>query len=376
MPENSERYHIPSWPKTLIDRLLWNTTMGDIDDRLLTVEARAASFDALEAQGIQASLDYIQINVAPQVASLQTKITLAQEQIDQIIIDGKAPDALKLGGQLPAFYATAQGLQDVQSSLTGYIRADQRGEQDGVAPLGSDSKVPLVNLPTMTTTATVGAAVAGANGLATPDDGDFFAGVKAASSTMFKTTWGNIKAALTTVFDSRYLKLVGGTLSDLITVQKASAAFFAGMRIHNTGANDAAIQISAGNRGFSGNHIEVGQRNANGAAYLWVAGKQWVMDPAGNMSLPNNGILYGTGDVYVTFSGLNTVLSTVLGRMRQVRLSVEAAENVNRSGWNKAPNGAYVTGIYKDASGEIQNYTYRYMQQADLFGNWVTVPAL
>lgn len=369
------KYHLPSWPKTLIDRLLWNATMGDIDGRLITVEARAASFDALEAQGIQASLDYIQINVAPHVASLQTKITLAQEQIDQIIIDGKAPDALKLGGNLPAFYATAQGLLDVQSSLSGYIRTDQRGEQDGVAPLGSDSKVPLANLPTMTTTATVGAAVAGANGLATPDDGDFFAGVKSASSTMFKTTWGNIKTALTAVFDGRYLKLVGGILSGTLTVQKASSTFFAGILVHNTGAHDAAIQISAGNRGFSGNHIEVGQRNANGSAYLWVAGKQWVMDPAGNMSLPNGGIFYGTGDVYVTFSGLNTVLSTVLGRMRQARLSAEGSSNVNRSGWNVAPNGAYITGIYKDSAGEIMNYSYRYIQQTDLFGNWVTIPA-
>ncbi|WP_207590322.1 hypothetical protein [Rhizobium sp. ZX09] len=86
--------------------------MGDVDERLRVVEARAASFTELEERGIQASLDYIQINVAPQIVNLQQSITLAQNQIDQIIIGGKAPDALKFGGQLPAYYATASALAD------------------------------------------------------------------------------------------------------------------------------------------------------------------------------------------------------------------------------------------------------------------------
>ncbi|MGP4725555.1 hypothetical protein ACSV5S_12835 [Agrobacterium deltaense] len=86
--------------------------MGDLDARLLTVEARAASFSELEAQGIQASLDYIQENVAPQLVTLKTSIDLAQAQIDQIIIGGKAPDTLKFGGKEPSFYATAQALSE------------------------------------------------------------------------------------------------------------------------------------------------------------------------------------------------------------------------------------------------------------------------
>lgn len=52
------------------------------------------------------------------------------------------------------------------------------------------------------TTATVGAAIAGANGKATPADGDFFTGVEAGSSTMFKTTWGNIKTAITALVNA------------------------------------------------------------------------------------------------------------------------------------------------------------------------------
>ncbi|CUX38396.1 conserved hypothetical protein [Agrobacterium deltaense Zutra 3/1] len=63
-------------------------------------------------QGIQASLDYIQVNVAPQIANLQQSISLAQDQIDQIIIGGSAPNALKFGNQLPAYYATAAALAD------------------------------------------------------------------------------------------------------------------------------------------------------------------------------------------------------------------------------------------------------------------------
>ncbi|TWC90164.1 hypothetical protein FB593_1011444 [Rhizobium sp. SJZ105] len=112
MPERSDGYQLPSYPKTLIDRPLWNSTMADLHSRLVAREQLEASFETLMTQGIQASLDYIQVNVAPQIASLQAAINLAQEQIDQIIIGGKAPDTLKFGGQLPAFYATAQALTD------------------------------------------------------------------------------------------------------------------------------------------------------------------------------------------------------------------------------------------------------------------------
>ncbi|CUW88211.1 hypothetical protein [Agrobacterium genomosp. 2] len=112
MPERSELYQIPSWPPTKIDRAFLNPILASIDDRLLAREALEASFEAMIAQGIQASLDYIQVNVAPQIANLQQSISLAQDQIDQIIIGGKAPDTLKFGGQLPAYYATAQALSD------------------------------------------------------------------------------------------------------------------------------------------------------------------------------------------------------------------------------------------------------------------------
>lgn len=77
-----------------------------------------------------------------------------------------------------------------------------KGKADGVASLDSTGKVPAAQLPALTTTATVGAALAGANGKATPDDGDFFAGVLAGGSTPFKTTWGNIKTAITALVNA------------------------------------------------------------------------------------------------------------------------------------------------------------------------------
>lgn len=112
MPERSDGYQLPSYPKTLIDRPLWNSTMADLHERLIAREQLEASFQGLIAQGIQASLDYIQVNVAPQLANLKTSIDLAQAQIDQIIVGGKAPDTLKFGGQLPAYYATALALSE------------------------------------------------------------------------------------------------------------------------------------------------------------------------------------------------------------------------------------------------------------------------
>lgn len=165
-------------------------------------------------------------------------------------------------------------------------------------------------------------------------------------------------------------------MTDTLTLQRLVNAFWVGLKVRNTGNSDAAIQMAAANRDFSsGTHIEFGQR-ADGRGYIYVAGKQWVINNSGDMALPNSGTLYGTGDIFCAYSGLNTLLSTVLGRMRQIRLAAEATNNVNRSGWNIAPNGAYITGIFKDSSGEIQNYAYRYIQQTDLFGNWANVPTL
>lgn len=61
------------------------------------------------------------------------------------------------------------------------------------------------------TTATVGAAMAGANGGASIADGDALTGVLSGTSTMRRWTWGNIKAWLKTYFDPIYQARLGYT---------------------------------------------------------------------------------------------------------------------------------------------------------------------
>lgn len=143
---------------------------------------------------------------------------------------------------------------DAAQSFSAAQKARGRGNIDAVgtgdvgvavAPLGSDGKVPSGYLPALTTTATVGAAIAGANGKATPDDGDLFGGVLAGSSTMFKTTWGNIKTALSALFytktvsDERFVSLDG----DQQQIE-ARKVFRRGSEGGNIGANAVgAIEI-------------------------------------------------------------------------------------------------------------------------------------
>lgn len=299
MPTRDNRYQLPSWPPTDFTIDLWNETFGDLADRITAREQLEATFESLMAQGIQASLDYIQVNVAPQIANLQQSISLAQQQIDQIIVGGTAPNTLKLGGKEAAWYASAQSvenaLQDasdaVDEKLADYLRADQKNAVDGVAPLGADGKVPQANLPALTTTATVGAAIAGANGKTTPDDGDFFAGVAAGASTMFKTTWGNIKAALTALFDGRYLKLVGGVINGSVTIQPSANAAMLEMRAAANGA--CLIDFSPNGYGGDFNWRMIAQPNnaefdflrngvhlfrLNSDGNLWTAYLGWLSD--------------------------------------------------------------------------------------------------
>lgn len=116
-------------------------------------------------------------------------------------------------------YSLAQRAQG-RSNIDALGTVD-RGAANGVASLDSGGKVPSAQLPALTTTATVGAAVAGANGKTTPADGDFFAGVEAGGSTMFKTTWGNIKSTLKTYFDPFYLSVAGGILSGTLALRSS-----------------------------------------------------------------------------------------------------------------------------------------------------------
>lgn len=116
MPDQSNGYQLPSWPPTKIDRALWNGVMANLDARLKAREALEATFEILQEQGVQAALDYIQVSVAPQLSALQQSIANAQSAID-LILGGNAPNAQKLGGQLPSYYAKAQATAESLGAL-------------------------------------------------------------------------------------------------------------------------------------------------------------------------------------------------------------------------------------------------------------------
>lgn len=124
-----------------------------------------------------------------------------------------------------------------------------KGKADGVASLDGGGKVPVGQLPALTTTATVGAAIAGANAKVTPDDGDFFTGVAAGGgTTMFKSTWGNIKSALQSLFDNRYLRFIGGTLTGPLALLSPRSNAAVGDRNYTPGyigrIGDANLEVT------------------------------------------------------------------------------------------------------------------------------------
>lgn len=369
MPERSDAYQLPSWPKTLIDRPLWNSTMADIHARLEAREQLEASFERLMAEGVQASLDYIQVNVAPQIATLQQSISLAQEQIDQIIVGGTAPNALKLGGKEAAWYASAQAVQDaseaVDTKLADYLRADQKNVADGIAPLGPDSKVPLANLPALTTTATVGAAIAGANGKTTPDDGDRFAGVLSGSSTMFWTTWGNIKAALDVLYyrkaavdtavGGRVAK-TGDAMTGNLTIQKA----FPLIEYRGTGTDKwwGYYDTNDGRFKLSYNEGVKFQFGADGAIWLAQFGDL-------NARIEDRAAAHADSRAWAVANDRVANLNS-----RWVSRGTVNAYQANT--WWEAPAGAALTGGYTVNTTQIQYFYFRYFQLFDPVRGWIT----
>lgn len=99
-PENN--YQVG--PTETFSRALWNAVFASLAARLAAREALEADFEALISGGTQAALDLISQNVAPQLESLLAFVTELEEQVEEVIGSGNAPNALKLGGNLPEFY--------------------------------------------------------------------------------------------------------------------------------------------------------------------------------------------------------------------------------------------------------------------------------
>lgn len=118
-PSAANNYQVS--PTLTFSRERWNAVMASIAARLAARELLEASFEALIAEGTQAALDLIQVNVGPQLETLTQQIATLEEQLEDIIGAGTAPNALMLGGQLPSFYlalANATGTLPV-SQVTG-----------------------------------------------------------------------------------------------------------------------------------------------------------------------------------------------------------------------------------------------------------------
>ncbi|MCH4540206.1 hypothetical protein [Ochrobactrum sp. A-1] len=178
----------------------------------------------------------------------------------------------------PSAFTAAQKAQG-RTNLDALGTVD-KGKADGVASLDSTGKVPSTQLPDLTTTATVGAAMAGANGKTTPADGDLFAGVEAGGSTMFKTTWGNIKTAITALVNT----IVSGNMAGRAYPrrQDGGALNFIGSGV--TAGQPPAL-IGGGWDGnfndfyyYSTATLNVGWANGAGYADALGAGKVWTVE--------------------------------------------------------------------------------------------------
>jgi hypothetical protein len=91
-------------PTLTFSRARWNAVMASIAARLKARELLEATFETLITDGTQAALDMISVNVAPQLESLIEQINTLEEQLEDIISGGVAPDSLQLGGKNPSFY--------------------------------------------------------------------------------------------------------------------------------------------------------------------------------------------------------------------------------------------------------------------------------
>ena len=101
-PSAANAYQVA--PTITFNRARWNAVMASIAARLAARELLEASFEALIADGTQAALDLIQVNVGPQLETLTQQIAALEEQLEEILGGGRAANSLLLGNQLPAFY--------------------------------------------------------------------------------------------------------------------------------------------------------------------------------------------------------------------------------------------------------------------------------
>lgn len=147
----------------------------------------------------------------------------------------------KLAGVAPGATANSSDAALVaRANHTGTQSADTITDGTTNKAYSATDKTKLDGIATgadKTTPANVGSSIAGTSQVASPADGERFAGVLAGGSTLFWTTFGNIKAGLKAYFDTVYVALsrtvtagtglTGGgdmTANRTLAIDKASAA--------------------------------------------------------------------------------------------------------------------------------------------------------
>ncbi|MCK9549635.1 hypothetical protein [Aquamicrobium sp.] len=281
---------------------------ADINIRIAAVEAIKTMADDFERRYGQVALDRIDAGIAPVLAAAiealdQTRADLAAldaayrengiERVDAII------NPLIAAAQA-ALIAADQKVAELEAFLATKQSVAEKGQANGYAGLDAAGKVPTAQLPALTTTATVGAALAGANQEATPADGDRLAGIKAGGSTAFWVTLGNLKALLKAYFDAYVLDRSNHTgkmpVSELAV--SGSARFVIGRTATN--GNAGQVLLSADPLANS-----VALRGAGGI--LKVGAPEEDDDAATRKYVDDNASSPGVAKAWVNFNGTNTV---------------------------------------------------------------------
>lgn len=269
-PSRENDYEVGSSAELTAEFL--NGIFGDIGQRLRERELLEASFASLEAQGIQASLDYIQATIAPQLATLQEDIANARDEIDEILATGTAPNADRLGGHLPAYFAVADSVYEksetyTQAEVDAVAAAVEALVKRGVGTIVDWSMDTLPNnlvelegvLLSRTTFAELWAVVEAHAGALLVDDEDWVQGEllwsRGDGSTTFRTP--DIRGIFTRPLDGGAGYDVGRALGSLqLSANKTHA--------HTASASNNGGHAHTGTTSAVGNHTHEGYTNTTG----------------------------------------------------------------------------------------------------------------
>ncbi len=177
---------------------------ADINIRIAAVEAIKTMADEFERRYGQVALDRIDAGISPVLAAATEILDQARADLAAIDAAYRQDGAERVDAIINPLIAAAQAAliaaDEKVAELEAFLGAKQsvaeKGQADGYAGLDANGKVPAGQLPALVTTATVGAALAGASQEAAPAVGDRLAGIKAGGSSAFWVTLGNLKAAL------------------------------------------------------------------------------------------------------------------------------------------------------------------------------------